>query len=80
VSKLDAGPKGAVATFREHAFADPVALIDLMTRRPADYKLRPDNTMVLRGDFPDVDGRLKGVQKLLAPLADAAQRAKKQAA
>ncbi|TRO94556.1 transcription-repair coupling factor [Glycocaulis profundi] len=80
VSKLDAGPKGAVATFREHAFADPVALIDLMTKRPADYKLRPDNTMVLRGDFPDVDGRLKGVQKLLAPLADAARRAKKQAA
>ncbi|MCC5997327.1 MAG: transcription-repair coupling factor [Oceanicaulis sp.] len=74
ISKLDAGPKGAVATFREHAFDDPAALIELMTRRPQDYKLRPDNSMVLRGEFPDVAGRLKGVQRLLAPIADAARR------
>ncbi|WP_270375892.1 transcription-repair coupling factor [Marinicauda sp. Alg238-R41] len=80
VAKLDAGPKGAVATFRDHAFADPLALVELMEKRPGDYKLRPDNTMVLRGDFPEVGERLKGVQRLLAPLADAAQRARKQAA
>ena len=80
VARLDAGPKGAVATFRDHAFADPAALVDLMTRRPGDYKLRPDNTMVLKGEFPEVKDRLKGVQKLLAPLADAAQRAKREAA
>ncbi|MCH8490975.1 MAG: DEAD/DEAH box helicase, partial [Oceanicaulis sp.] len=79
VSKLDAGPKGAVATFREHAFADPAALIDLMTRRPQDYKLRPDNSIVLRGDFPEVLDRLKGVQRLLAPIADAARRAREAA-
>jgi transcription-repair coupling factor (superfamily II helicase) len=76
IAKLDAGPKGAVATFRDHAFADPMALIDLMNKRPADYKLRPDNTMVLRGDFPDVGGRLKGVQRLIGPIADAATRGK----
>ncbi|WBQ08798.1 transcription-repair coupling factor [Hyphomonadaceae bacterium ML37] len=76
VAKLDAGPKGAVATFREHAFADPAALVDLMTRRPLDYKLRPDNSIVLRGDFPEIIDRLKGVQRLLAPIADAARRAR----
>jgi len=74
IAKLDAGPKGAVATFREHGFGDPAALVELMTRRPQDYKLRPDNTLVLRGDFPDVAGRLKGVQRLLAPVVDAARR------
>ncbi|KAA5804791.1 transcription-repair coupling factor [Alkalicaulis satelles] len=79
IAKLDAGPKGAVATFREHAFENPAALIDLMTRRPMDYKLRPDNSMVLRGDFPDVAGRLKGVQRLLAPIADAARKAREAA-
>jgi len=76
ISKIDAGPKGAVATFRDHAFEDPGALVELMTKRPQDYKLRPDNTLVLRGDFPDVEFRLKGVQRLLAPVVDAAMRRK----
>lgn len=80
ITKLDAGPKGAVATFRDHAFEDPAVLIELMTKRPMDYKLRPDSTMVLRGDFPDVASRLKGVQRLLGPIADAAQRSKQEAA
>ncbi|WP_430432155.1 transcription-repair coupling factor [Oceanicaulis sp.] len=79
VAKLDAGPKGAVATFREHGFGDPAALIELMTKRPADYKLRPDNTLVLKGDFPDPMDRLKGALRLLAPVADAARRAKEAA-
>ncbi|PWE17163.1 transcription-repair coupling factor [Marinicauda salina] len=80
IEKLDAGPKGAVATFRDNAFADPAALVELVTKRPADYKLRPDSTMVLRGEFPDVASRLKGVQRLLGPLADAAARSRREAA
>jgi transcription-repair coupling factor (superfamily II helicase) len=79
ITKLDAGAKGAVATFRNHAFEDPVELVKLMSRRPEDYKIRPDNTLVLKGEFPDVEGRLKGVQKLLAPVADAARRAREAA-
>ncbi|WP_440959817.1 transcription-repair coupling factor [Oceanicaulis sp. LC35] len=79
VAKLDAGPKGAVATFREHGFGDPAALVELMTKRPADYKLRPDNTLVLKGDFPTPMDRLKGALRLLAPVADAARKAKEAA-
>ncbi|HCR93738.1 MAG: transcription-repair coupling factor [Oceanicaulis sp.] len=79
VAKLDAGPKGAVATFREHGFGDPAALVELMTKRPADYKLRPDNTLVLKGDFPEPMDRLKGALRLLAPVADAARKAKEAA-
>ena len=45
-----------------------------MTRRPADYKLRPDNTLVMRGEFPSVNDRLKGVQRLLGPVVDAARK------
>jgi transcription-repair coupling factor (superfamily II helicase) len=79
IAKLDAGPKGAVATFRDHAFEDPTALVELMGRRPSDYKIRPDNTLVLRGDFPDVAARLKGVQRMLAPVVDAAMSGRKAA-
>lgn len=76
IAKLDAGPKGAVATFREHGFGDPAALVKLMTQRPADYKLRPDATLVLKGDFPQPVDRLKGALRLLGPVADAARRAR----
>jgi len=79
IAKLDAGPKGAVATFREHGFGDPAALVELMTKRPADYKLRPDATLVLKGDFPEPMDRLKGALRLLGPVADAARRAKESA-
>jgi transcription-repair coupling factor (superfamily II helicase) len=79
ITKLDAGAKGAVATFRNHAFEDPIELVKLMSRRPEDYKIRPDNTLVLKGEFPGVEDRLKGVQRLLAPVADAARRAREAA-
>jgi transcription-repair coupling factor (superfamily II helicase) len=28
----------------------------------------------MRGEFPDVEGRLKGVQRLLGPVVDAAKK------
>ncbi|MFW6412635.1 MAG: TRCF domain-containing protein, partial [Oceanicaulis sp.] len=79
VAKLDAGPKGAVATFRDHAFENPAELVQLMARRPDDYKIRPDNTLVLKGEFPSVEDRLKGVQRLLTPVTDAARRSREAA-
>jgi len=76
VARFDAGPKGAVATFRDGAFEDPAALIDLVTRRAGEYKLRPDHTLVIRGDWAEIDGRLKAAVKALAPIADAARRSR----
>ncbi|MFQ5971794.1 MAG: transcription-repair coupling factor, partial [Alphaproteobacteria bacterium] len=41
VEKLDAGPKGAVVSFRKDRFADPTALVAFITRQAGTVKLRP---------------------------------------
>ncbi|MCW5723830.1 MAG: transcription-repair coupling factor [Maricaulaceae bacterium] len=79
VAKVDAGPKGAVIHFRNDSFADPAGLVALIGAHPADYRVRPDQKLVIVGDWPDAQARLKGVERGVARLADLATRAKQAA-
>ncbi|MGE0829953.1 MAG: TRCF domain-containing protein, partial [Hyphomonadaceae bacterium] len=74
VAKLDAGPKGAVLTFRESGFPDPVALVQYVQKRPMDFKMRPDGKLVLQGDWPDAAARLKPLRAGLEGIAGIAVR------
>ena len=71
IAKIDAGPKGAVAHFRESGVSDPAALLQLIASRQAQFKLRPDETLLIRGDWPTEAGRVKGVRKALEHVAEA---------
>jgi transcription-repair coupling factor (superfamily II helicase) len=68
VSKLDAGPKGAVMTFRDPGFPDPAALVAHIQKKPLDFKLRPDGKLVISGDWPDPRERLKAMRAAMATL------------
>lgn len=46
IERLDTGPKGAVFSFRNNRFANPEALLQLITLRPKQFKLRPDQKLV----------------------------------
>jgi transcription-repair coupling factor (superfamily II helicase) len=72
VEKLDAGPKGAVISFRDNSFANPAALIDLITSQVGTVKLRPDHKLVYQRDWADEKQRLQGVRRLMAQLAELA--------
>ncbi|MBI1233175.1 MAG: transcription-repair coupling factor [Alphaproteobacteria bacterium] len=74
VAKVDAGPKGAVVSFRNDAFADPAGLVQLMAKSPDEFRVRPDQKLVLVGDWPTPDARLKGLERGLSRLADLARR------
>jgi transcription-repair coupling factor (superfamily II helicase) len=74
ISKLDAGPKGAVLTFRDGGFPDPLALVRYVTERPDDFKMRPDGKLVVTGGWPDAQQRLKELRKVLEALARIATR------
>jgi transcription-repair coupling factor (superfamily II helicase) len=74
ISKLDAGPKGAVMTFRESGFPDPMALVRYISERPDDYKLRPDGKLVVQGGWPEAGQRLKAMRTVLESLARIAVR------
>ncbi len=69
IAKLDAGPKGAVMTFREGGFPDPMALVRYVQERPDDFKMRPDGKLVVQGGWPDAQGRLKALRAVLESLA-----------
>jgi transcription-repair coupling factor (superfamily II helicase) len=69
IAKLDAGPKGAVLTFREGGFPDPLALVRYVQERPDDFKMRPDGKLVLTGGWPEAPQRLKALRAVLEALS-----------
>ncbi|MCP5367107.1 MAG: transcription-repair coupling factor [Hyphomicrobiales bacterium] len=73
VEKVDAGPKGAVVTFRNNDFANPAGLVQFITAQAGTAKLRPDHRLVLIRDWTTPPRRLEGVRRLLRDLAAAAE-------
>ncbi|MEO0850704.1 MAG: TRCF domain-containing protein, partial [Pseudomonadota bacterium] len=73
VAKIDAGPKGAVVSFRNNAFANPAGLVQFIATSPYDVKLRPDQKVVFKQEWPDERARLKGCRRVLSLLLDIAQ-------
>ncbi len=74
ISKLDAGPKGAVLTFRDGGFPDPMSLVRYVSEHPDDFKMRPDGKLVVQGVWPDPAERLKDMRRVLENLARIATR------
>ncbi|MDI7774486.1 transcription-repair coupling factor [Asticcacaulis sp. EMRT-3] len=73
-SKLDVGPKGAVVSFRNDSFANPMGLVRFIPTRP-DWKLRPDQKLMVRGDWPDATQRLAAAERIMKELARLAAEA-----
>jgi transcription-repair coupling factor (superfamily II helicase) len=69
IAQVDAGPKGAVLSFRKNTFANPEGLVDLVQRSRGKMKLQPDHKLVLKADWDRPDKRLNGVRQLISDLA-----------
>jgi transcription-repair coupling factor (superfamily II helicase) len=75
VERVEAGPKGATAKFRNDEFANPMGLVEYITSQAGTIKVRPDQTLVYRRSWDKPKQRLEGVNflvKRLAEIADAA--------
>jgi transcription-repair coupling factor (superfamily II helicase) len=79
LQQVDAGPKGAVVTFRKNQFANPEGLVNFMARSKGVVRLQPDHKLVYKADWDLPDARLRGVRWLVRELADLAAQAKKAA-
>ena len=75
VAQVEAGPKGAVLTFRNNAFTNPEGLVDLIQRSRGKMKLQPDHRLVYKADWDQPEQRLKGVRRLIGDLAGLAAKA-----
>ena len=72
IAQVDAGPKGAVITFRNKKFSNPQGLVTFMHEQGANVKLQPDHKLVFKADWDDGVERLKGARSLARELADIA--------
>ncbi|MGA9797104.1 MAG: transcription-repair coupling factor, partial [Rhizomicrobium sp.] len=75
VEKIDAGPKGAMLTFRNNTFPNPLGLVRLIGEHQSTMRVRPDQKVVIARDWPTPEARLKGAQAVLGQLAKLAQAA-----
>jgi transcription-repair coupling factor (superfamily II helicase) len=69
IDKVDAGPKGAVVSFRGNRFANPQKLVSYITARTGEMKLRPDQKLVYVTSWGNAKERLAGINRLLRDLA-----------
>ncbi len=75
VEKIEAGPKGGIIAFRNNTFANPLALVKLISEHAGTMKVRPDQKVVIARDWPTPEARLKGVQAVLTALSNMAKAA-----
>jgi len=68
IAKLDAGPRGAVFTFRDDTPLDPPALMMIVRARPSQLKLRPDSKLVFTAAAGDAAHRRSQIKALLSEL------------
>jgi len=69
VEKIDSGPKGAVVSFRNNEFPNPMGLIKYITDQVGTVKLRPDHKLVVKRGWEGPLDRLRGVTMLIKSLA-----------
>jgi transcription-repair coupling factor (superfamily II helicase) len=79
VDKLDAGPKGAVLSFRDNTFVNPDGLFTFIREQGAGVKMRNDKNgqkLVFLDEWDKPEERLKGTLAIVRRLASIANRAK----
>ena len=67
VEKCDAGPKGVVLTMRHQDVTDPQVVLGAIQRH-SGWKLRPDQTIFVKGNFEKPEHRLKGTLRSVRAL------------
>ncbi|CAN5184090.1 transcription-repair coupling factor [soil metagenome] len=69
IERIDIGPKGAVLTLRNNSFPNPMGLVGLIQKNHAFWKIRPDQKIVVKGDWDTPEARLKVAERITADLA-----------
>jgi len=76
VEKIEAGPKGAVISFRDNTFANPDRLVAFIRDQGQRARVRPDMKVVFFDDWEQVEQRLRGTAAILRNLVTLAEPAK----
>ncbi len=74
ISKVEAGPKGAVISFYQDRPTSPEALLTWISGQKGAVKIRPDQKISVIAVWDSVSARLKGVKRLVSDLAGVGKR------
>jgi len=72
VAKIDIGPKGAVVSFRNDVFSNPLGLVQLIQASNGAWKVRPDQKVLIKGEWPEALDRLNAAERITRKLAETA--------
>ena len=70
IEKVDAGPMGVVLNVRHKDVSDPSVIMNAITQN-AGWRLRPDQTILVKGNFEKPVPRLRGVERAVKALISA---------
>lgn len=70
IEKVDAGPKGALLSFRNNRFENVGKLVDYIGRQSGSIRLKPDQKIAVIRSWPRVEDRVEGVKKVLLEIGD----------
>ena len=74
IAKIDVGAKGALVTFHNDDFADPLGLVAYVERLKGTARLRPDNKLVIMREWGNPVARLQGLAQLTKGLSTIARK------
>jgi transcription-repair coupling factor (superfamily II helicase) len=74
VERIEAGPKGAVVSFRDDTFVNPAGLITWITESRSNARVRPDQKLVVFRNWQRIEDRLRGAKSVLDTLVGLAER------
>src|SRR4030095_8764641 len=69
VAKIDVGPKGAVVSFRNEEFKNGMALVQFVQKNQVAWRIRPDQKVVVKGEWATPEQRLNAAERILTELA-----------
>jgi len=72
VASIEAGPKGAVVSFRNNSFGNPAGLLKFIAENHRSMKVQPDHKLLVKADWADPAARLADVRALAGRLAELA--------
>jgi transcription-repair coupling factor (superfamily II helicase) len=76
VERLDGGPKGVAIAFRNNEFANPEALVALISDPRSGLSLRPDRTILLERAWGSEAERFRGVSEFVRRLGELSEEAR----
>jgi transcription-repair coupling factor (superfamily II helicase) len=67
VEKVDAGPRGIVLSMRHADIKDPSVIMNAITQN-SGWRLRPDQTILVKGSFENAKPRVRGTKRAVEAL------------